>query len=460
MDKFNKLDKIFIFSAILFGSLILFYPVQYLLIAFVGLIILVFLLAKPVYCYYLIIFTIPFTERLRFLPISFSLNDILILICIFAVGLNILINDKNINLKTSIDKWNIVFLILYFITGITSLSETGVLTFFKFLEAIFIFYITVYLIRTKQTSWSKIIKVFLFTGLFQATLGILQSTTGQFGALNQFQRGYLGYLGIGPTLVWQACGTIGGTGGLSEFLLAILLLIFPFHKSFNKKRKNIIMAILLIAIYMGYTKLSILGLLVCGLVYYNYTAKNRTEATVKVTAICSISAIIAVIMANTSFIKTVDNTMTGRFDIWSYPIAALTSNLKYLWFGSGLNSYWELIDPILPPNIFIEAHKHMLAHNYFLLSIQEMGLIGATILFSFFIFMSKKFLNNFKKYKGSYRNLNMAAFLFVITVFTSSCFGQFYYATYTKVLIYIFFGMVLAKENFLYNSIKKKEAHV
>jgi len=220
------------------------------------------------------------------------------------------------------------------------------------------------------------------------------------------------------------------------------------------------MAILLIAIYMGYTKLSILGLLICGLVYYNYTAKNRTEAAVKVTAVSSISAIVAVLLANTSFIKTVDNTMTGRFEIWSYPIAALTSNLKYLWLGSGLNSYWELIDPILPPNIFIEAHKHMLAHNYFLLSIQEMGLIGATILFSYFIFMGKKFLNNFKKYKGYYRNLNMAAFLFVITVFTSSCFGQFYYATYTKVLIYIFFGMVLAKENFLYNSIKKKEAHV
>ena len=103
-------------------------------------------------------------------PVSFSINDILILICIMAVILNIFINDKNINLKTSIDKWNIVLLILYFITGITSLGETGILTSFKFLEAIFVFYITVYLIRTKQTSLSKIIKVFLFTGLFQEAI--------------------------------------------------------------------------------------------------------------------------------------------------------------------------------------------------------------------------------------------------------------------------------------------------
>jgi len=460
MNQFNKLDKIFIFLAIIFGSLILIFPVQNLLVAFLGLIITVFLLAKPVYCYYLIIFTIPFTERLRMFPVSFSINDILILICIMAVILNIFINDKNINLKTSIDKWNIVLLILYFITGITSLGETGILTSFKFLEAIFVFYITVYLIRTKQTSLSKIIKVFLFTGLFQAFLGILQSTTGQFGATHQLPRGYLGYLGIGPILVWQACGTIGGTGGLSEFLLAILLLILPFNKSINKKRKNIIMTILLVAIYMGYTKLSILGLLVCGLVYYYYNSKKRTEAIIKVTAISSISIIIAVILANTPFVNTVNQTMTGRLDIWKYPIAALTDNMKYLWFGSGLNSYWELLDPIIPPNILIEAHRAMLAHNYYLLVIQEMGLIGATILFSFFIFTGKKFFENFKRYKGYYKNLNMAVFLFVITIFTSSCFGQFYYAIYTKVLIYIFFGMVLSKENFLNKSFEKREINV
>src|SRR3989339_2207942 len=118
MNQISKLDKIFIFLTIAFGALILHFPVHYLLIAFVALLTIVFLLANPLYCYYLIIFTIPFPGRVRIFPISFSINDVLILVCVLAVGLNILINDKKVSLKTSIDKWNIVLLILYFVTGI------------------------------------------------------------------------------------------------------------------------------------------------------------------------------------------------------------------------------------------------------------------------------------------------------------------------------------------------------
>jgi len=449
MTKFNSLEKFFIMLTIVGGSLILFFPIQYLLVGFFVLIGLAYLLANPKICYYLVIFTIPFTERVRLLPISFSPNDIFILVCTISVLLNMFLRSQKVNLKTSIDKWNILIIIMYFIAGITSLSTTGILTSFKFLEAISVFYITVYLIRTKQITLSNIIKVFLFTGLFQAIWGILQSSTGQFGALYQFPRGYLGYLGIGPTLVWQACGAIGGTGGLSEFLVAIFLLILPFHKYIDKKKRNIIMTILLVAIYMGYTKLSLFGLLVCGLIYYNFSAKNKSEAVFKVTAIVGVTSIIGFILANTAFIRTVDNTLTGREDIWSYPIYALTNNMKYLWLGSGLNSYWEIVDPLLPTEIVVKEHGYMLAHNYYLLTVQEMGLIGAFVLFSFFVLMGKKFFQSFKKYNGFYKSLNMAVFLFIITIFTSSCFGQFYYATYTKVLIYVFLAMVLSKEFYI-----------
>ena len=460
MNKFNKLDKIFILIAFVFGSLILFFPVHYLLLAFLGAIVFVFLLVKPQYCYYLVIFTITFPDRLRVLPISFSANDILILICILSVGLNLLINDRRVSLKTSIDKWNIVLLILYFITGITSLSNTGILTSFKFLEAIFVFYITVYLIRTKQISWSKIIKAFLFTALFQSLIGILQSTTGEFGATFQSERGYLGYLGIGPKIVWHAWGTFGGNGMLPEFLVDILLLSLPFLKFINTKKRNIILAILLVAIYMGYSKESILALFVCGLIYYYYNSKNRKEALGKVAVFATITSIVSVIMANTSFVKTVDDTVASRFFIWSYPIAAFTNNIKYLWIGAGLNSYWALIDPLLPPNILAQEHEYMFAHNYYLLAVEEMGIIGAVILFSFFIFMCKKFFENFKKYKGYYRKLNMSVFLFLITIFTSSIGGFFYYNTYMKIMMYILFGMVLAKENFLNEAIKKRKPNV
>jgi len=454
MTKFSSIEKIFIALTIVGGSLILFFPIQYLLVALLGLICLAFLMINPKYCFYLVIFTIPFTERVRILPISFSPNDICVLLCILTIVLNLIYNSKKIDLKTSLDGWNLALLILYFVAGFTSIGPTGILTSFKFLEAISMFYITVYLMRSKQISLSNIIKAFLFTGLFQAILGILQSTTGLFGAAFQSQRGYLGYLGIGSTTVWHAWGTFGGNGMLPEFLFDMLLLLLPFYKLIKKVRAQAIVIIFSIAIYMGYSKESLFTLLVCGLVYYYYNSKNKSEAIVRVTTISFVSGIISLVLANTPFLNTVNETVTGRQNIWSYPIYALTTNMKYLWLGSGLNSYWEIVDPLLPLNVLTKEHHYMLAHNYYLLAVQEIGLIGAGILFSFFVFMGIKFFKNFNSYKGYYRKLNLSAFLFVITIFTTSFFGQFYYLTFTKVLMYMVFGIILSKENFLNKSLR------
>lgn len=445
IKQFSSLEKILLTLVFVGGSLILFLPMQDLFIGLIALVIFVYLLLNPKICFYLVIFTIPIVERIRFLPISFSINDIMILTCIASVLLDIFINNKKISLKTSIDKWNILLFLIYLYAGITSIGDNGILTSFKFLEAIFIFYATVYLIRAKQTSLSKIIKVFIITGLFQASVGILQSLTGQFGAGFQSQRGYLGYLGIGSKTVWHAWGTFGGNGMLPEFLIDVMVLLLPFYK-FIAGKKKLILTVFLLAIYMGYSKESIFTLLVCVLFYYYLTAQNKKEAFSKISFISIITGVMALLLSKTGFMSTVDETLTGRLDIWSYPISALTSNMKYLWFGAGLNSYWSLIDPLLPQNILAKPHQYMLAHNYYLLVVEEMGLIGAVTLFSFFIAMGKKFFDRVKIYTGYYKDFNIAAFLFVITIFTTSFFGQFYYATFTKVLIYIFFGMILSKE--------------
>lgn len=454
--QFNNLEKFLLAVVFLAGGSLLFFPVQYMFFALIILIIIGFLLFNVRVCFYLVIFTLPFTERISVLPITFSVNDILIFICITSVLLNILIKNNKVSVKTSIDKWNIVLTTLYIVSGVTSISNTGILATFKFLEAMIMFYITVYLIRSKQVSISGIIKTFLFTGLYQAITGILQSTTGQFGAAFQSQRGYLGYLGIGSKTVWHAWGTFGGNGMLPEFLIIVLLLIIPFYKHLKLiKRHKFLLFIFLLGIYMGYSKESILTLIVCLLIYYNLTSQNPKQAIIRTSVISAIFGIIGFILANTSYMDTVNDTIEGRLEIWQYPLVALSNNHWYIWFGSGLNSYWELIDPLLPPYLFQAAHFSMLAHNYYLLTVQEFGIVGAGLLFLFFIYTAKKFWENTKKYKGYYRGLNIAGIMFISTIFTTSFFGQLYYLTFAKVMIYIFLGLIIAKEN-CFNRINNK----
>jgi hypothetical protein len=453
---FNNLEKVLLAFVALLGGLMLFIPIQYLFFGLISIIALIYLLFNPKACFYLLVFSIPFIERIRVLPISFSPNDIVILICAASTILSMFRTKFKVSVKTSIDKWNLILLIVYFLSGMTSLSPTGVLSSFKFLEAILVFYMIVYLIRAKEMRISDIIKAFLFTGLCQAVTGILQSTTGQFGAGFHSQRGILGYFGIGSKTVWHAWGAFGGNGMLPEFLILAALFVLPFlkHLKLNKSNK-FLWAIFAVAIYMGYSKESILVLIVCLIIYFNLMAKNPREAIFKTGAFTAIVAIALIAIMSTAYMDTITETIQGRLLIWRYPIYALSNNMQYLFFGSGLNSYWELIDPLLEPYIFEQAHFSMLAHNYYLLTVQEFGLVGTGFLFAFFISMWKKFVKNVEKYKGYYKKFNIIGAMFISTIFTTSFFGQFYYHTFGKVLIYIFLGVILAKENTFAKLVRK-----
>lgn len=457
IKQFWSIEKLLLILVALSGSLILFLPIHFLAAALLGLIILVFLLLNPKKCFYLVIFTIPFVERIRVLPISFSINDILVVICLMSVAFDMLKRPEKVNLKTGIDIWHLVLFLVYLFAGVTSIGRTGILTTFKFLEAIMVYYSAVYLIRTKQVGWSGITRAYIITGIFQAIIGILQSTTGLFGPTFQSDRGYLGYFGIGSTIVWHAWGTFGGNGMLPGFLVILIFWILPFGKYIKSKSKNIIITLFLVAIYMGYSKESLFTFFICGLIYYYYNSQNKKDALLKVIGLCSLVGTVALILSHTGFVNTVNVTMTGRFDIWHYPIYALSHNMRYLWLGAGLNSYWELIDPLLPTHELVHPHFYMLAHNYYLLAVEEMGIIGASILFGFFLNLGRIFLHNVKRYKGLYKKTNLAALMVVVTVFTTSFFGQYYYLTFAKIMIYIFFAVVLAKDSNYTKTFKDKK---
>jgi len=432
---------------VLSASLLVLTPLNFFIMAAVLAIFTIFVI-RPDICYYFMIFTIPFTERLRILPISFSLNDVLVFVCGITVFLNLILRNERVSLKTKIDKWILVLLVLYFAAGMYSIYDRGILSSFKFLEAVLAYYMTIYFIRSKQVKISGIIRLLVIAGIFQAIIGILQSVTGQFGAGFQSDRGYLGYLGIGPKVVWHAWGTFGGNGSLPNFLTMILFFVLPFHKYLNKKKRNLILLIFLTAIYMGYSKESLLTFITCASFYMIYTSQDIKKTIMNCLKFFVPLAVIGIILINTPFVNTINETLTGRIGIWKYPLTAFANNPKLLVFGTGLMSYWKLIEPLLPPYLMInpeDSHFWLLAHNYYIIVVQETGFVGFIILFSFLFYLMHVLSKNYFKLSGQSRNIFLSSFLMVLPIFTTSFFGQTFMETSSKILFFTLFGMAFAK---------------
>lgn len=435
--RFSNLEKLLLGLITILGGFVIFFPIQYLFLGLITVAGLIYLLLNPKVCFYLIIFTIPFVERIRILPISFSVNDIMIVICLIAVGLNILIKDKRVNLKTNLDIWNVVLLILFFATGLTSVSPTGPLASFKFLEAIVTFYLTVYFIRTKTIKISQIIKIIFITVLFQALLGIFQSLTG-IGATFRSPRGIWGYLGIGSNMVWHGIGTMVEFNTFGNFLVTMFFFSLPVchYLIKNKVIARAILVTILIGIITTYSRGTLIALYFGYLYFLFITMKNR----VKFGWIFSTSLIVIYIIKNflseTSYI----DTLSPRNAIWDAVIASILSCPRYLWVGAGLNSYAQVVYPYLPQN-----NTMWYAHNLFLAILQAMGIIGFTIFFSFIVFI---LIDTYKRIKtGSklLKDLNLALTLCVFSIFFVSIFDHSFSLPSFQVLLFLLLGIIYAK---------------
>ncbi|GBF22945.1 hypothetical protein tpqmel_0349, partial [Candidatus Gastranaerophilus sp. (ex Termes propinquus)] len=185
VKQFSDTEKLLLLLAALAGSLILLFPVQHLIVALLLLVAFVYLVLKPHVAFCLVLalssYVPAFSTGLQQMP--FNQTDVLVGICFLGLFLRIVFVDKfKVNLKTKIDTWMVILLVMYFFMGITSLSHRGYQGFLQFGEVFVFYYMTVYFLRTKTLKLSTIIKVVLFAGLFQACYGILQSITGSFGA--------------------------------------------------------------------------------------------------------------------------------------------------------------------------------------------------------------------------------------------------------------------------------------
>lgn len=435
----NTINKIIIILAILTGGLILFVPIQKLLILFIAFLVLLFFLFNPIICFYLMIFTIPYVERLRILPVSFSANDICILLCFISVCFQILAKGKIPNIRTKIDKWNFLLVALFFISGLTSISDTGLLASFKFLEAIIIFYLTVYFIRTNQLKISGVIKILIFTALWQGFYGIFQSLTG-IGTTFQNPRGLLGYIGIGSKMVKQACGTMGHFNAFGVFMLTIFLFVFPFAKNIFKdgQYRNFVMIVLFLGIYFSYSRNCLIGLFFCTLYYLFMTLKNKGTFLCCTLLMSGFIGVLYKFLSNTDYI----NTISSRADIRNAVIASIVSSPRNLWFGAGLNSYEQSVYAYLPQNNVL-----WFAHNFYLAIAQEMGIIGFVIFFSFLIYVLKDTYKRASQSFGMRKSLNFGVTLCVFSIFAIGFFDHAYSSTYAKVLLFTLLGLVYARQS-------------
>lgn len=445
MTKFNNIDKMILAFVFVVGGLILFIPLQKLLILLVALVIFAFLFLNPKYCFYLMLvlstYIQAFATEAQQMP--FNQTDVLITICFVGVLWKMFSKNQKVNLSTKLDKWFVVLFILYFVDGFTSISHRGYQSFLQYGEALAVFYLTVHFIRTKEIKLSELIKVILFVGIFQALYGILQSVTGSFGANFQDNRGYLGYLGIGSTLVWHGRGTFEHFNTLGPFLSTMFLFYLPINYFVveNKKKGYTILSILFFGVVMTYSRGSLLALL-AGVIFFLYQiSKDKKKFLLKTSPIALILGVLSLVLKNTSYVSTI----SPRSDMWNLAFNAVLSSPKSLFFGSGFKSYTDAVWSYIGANIPVAFYNDYYAHNFFIAYLVEIGLVGLAIIVAFLLNILIMTYRDFKAGIKSTKHLNMAIYLIVLSIFFEGMFDHAFTQFIFQVWLYLFFGILCAK---------------
>ncbi|EKE04299.1 MAG: hypothetical protein ACD_20C00087G0004 [uncultured bacterium] len=441
MNNFKRLDFIFIFLAAVIGGLMLFFPIHYMLFVFIIVPVIVFLIAKPHYCYYAIVLSIPLVRpNIHYI----HLQDVLIYLCLIGAFLNSKREEK-VNLVTTINVWVIAILILFLIKGFTALDlPRGMLYSIRFFEAVSLFYLTVYFIRARQVSISMIIKLLLFTSLFQASLGVVQSLTNKFGVQDYCtNRGYFGYLGLGSTYICSGRGTFWHFAPFGHYLTIILLFFLPiYHYCIkNKAIGKVIIGILFAGILFSYSRGALSGLILGYLYYLFYVEKNKINFFKKLGFVTLIIMPFVVYFLSSGYL----DTLNPRNSIWDVHFAYLQDNPLHLWFGTGFESRIYGYFQYVPGNVPLDKYLNYNAHNLYLIFIEELGIIGAII---YFAFLLKIFRDTFFRIaKGSKlsRALNLSLHLTLFFIFYGGLNDHAFHHPYMQIFLMLMLGIVYAK---------------
>ncbi len=437
---------LFVFISALIGALSLIIPVYWIALALLGVAGLIYLALNPDKTFFLAIFTIPFTERIRVLPISFSINEVVILFALGSCLLNGLLTAPKVSLRTSLDGWIVLLTLLFLGCGLFSISHTGMLGFFKIVEAFAMFYIGIYLLRTRQITRADVLKVILATALFQALIGLFQSVTG-IGSDFRSNRGYLGYLGLGSNMVWHGKGTTWHFNTLGNFLVISLLIFVPLFFRHIRRRKIALLwaGIILLGIITTYSRGTLLGL-IAGLLFYLAVSQPNWKRSLYMVGAFLLLVIFPLVssLSNSSYVETVS--YNERLIIWQVPLAAITASSKAFWFGSGLNSYSLAAWPYIPAFVPLSQYHNWFAHNFYLLTVMESGMIGAFILFSFLLFLWLNSWSQYRHSRGGHKTYAILISSAMVGVFFVSIFDHTFASPHYKVFIFVLLSLLYVQD--------------
>lgn len=436
---------LFLLIPALLGLITLKIPVYFVMAGLLGLVILAYLFLNPDKTFYLTIFSIPFTERIRVLPISFTVNELMILFTAIVCLFHIIARGHRLSLKTALDPWMAVLFCLFFMTGFFSVSDTGILGFFKIFEAFLFYYMSIYLMRTQQVTRSDILRALIVTAVFQGLLGTFQSVTGMWADF-QSERGYLGHLGLGSNHVWHGHGTTGHFNTLGNFLVITLMMLVSLYFRDIKRKKTALIwgGAILLGIITTYSRGSILGL-IAGAIFYLAVSQPNLKRSLMMVAAFILFAILplAYMLTNSSYVETVK--YDERLMIWQVPIAAITSSAKAFWFGSGLNSYSTVAWPFIPASIAETEYHNWFAHNFYLLMVVENGIIGATILFTFLVYLWIYAWIQYKRSHGGQKTYSIIVASSMVSLFFVSIFDHTFALPHYKVFIFLLLSLLYVK---------------
>ncbi len=450
--------EIFILSvALSIGVMCLFIPAHYLLILFVSGLVAALLVAKPEIPYYLLILSLPIAFfRFSTGGLNIGFLDIFIFISLVSIFLHSIIFNKFVSLKTTADKYVIVLSVLFLFAGLTSISSTGILGAMKFIEAVIVYYLTVYLLRLKYIKISDILKLFIVSACFQAAVGIFQSATG-LGTFYRTNRGYLGLLGLGSTSVWHGQGSFIHFNGFGNYLVSMFLLLCPFlHYVLKNKKIALAIALLLFSgVIISYSRGSLLGLIVAMTFFMHEITSNKMKFWISaVTGFLFIGAF-AVYVSGTSYI----NTLNPRDNIWDVVFAIIFDGPRSTLIGSGLNSYWDAIALYIPANVTFERISGWYAHSSYLLAMQEMGLIGLFIYYGIIGCFMFSLYRDYRITNGYLKLLSLSILMFLIGMLIMGIFDHSFASTNFRTLIFVIFALYYAFRNKekIFNKISGKQ---
>jgi O-antigen ligase len=402
---------------------------------------------KPDFLYYFTIITFTIQKHIRVGTFDFYLYEVFVFICLIVGLFYILFQNKTASIKTKLDPYLFVLIILFTIGGLTSISEFGYIEALQFYEAVLFYYITIYYLRAKLINPVKLIKAIIFIGIIQAFFAIFQSFIGDGSILpiwisSHFgdNRGYLGALGLGPSFVWHGRGFFTHFIHYGMYQLGLLLFFLPLKKHFTASRKiyNSIIFLFVWAIIISYSRSALLGLFL-GMLYYSwFTSLNKK----KYFKILSFSSIIFILMLVGLKDNSYTSTLSPRTDLWDAVLAVIFQNAKSFLVGSGFEAFPSLVHPLLP---LAQQSFYVHPHSFYLEFALNLGFGGLALIICFLILRFIDTKKYYKTFEGLYSRLCLSVHLVLFSVFIAGIWDRTYVRASFLIFLFSYLGIVYAK---------------